>query len=347
MTMRIQNKKNKINKYSKLLVLTSFMALGVNNAFAQVGMVGNDPDKSAALDLKSATNKGLLMPNVSLLSTTDKTSIAGGAPVQSLMVYNTNTTITGKGASGAGFYYWDTNIWKKLLVSEDASGTGDNLGNHTATLNLNMSSNNINAANNITASGKTTTNTAQIALGTDNVGPSIGDVATAADVNGNIIWTPASEQVGSISGIYEAIGSNEIIIDQNSIRNLTNPSDLTFKLKKASYVLITYSALPLPIAKDMPTQGSIDLMIDGTKTISSYYSAADAPNGKLHVLGNYSTAQKMISLGKGTHTIHIQAKSWWNTTSFNTNPATFPYVGALYSDSQAMTTRVTAIIFNK
>lgn len=113
---------------------------------AQVGMNTNNPHKSAALDMKAESNKGLLIPNVNLSSTTDVNSIIGGIPAQSLLVYNTNAAITGTGAAGTGYYYWDTNIWKKLTTKDDTSdsintewylagGTTDAGSNKTGSIN--------------------------------------------------------------------------------------------------------------------------------------------------------------------------------------------------------------------
>ena len=101
-------------------------------AQAQIGIVNNNPDKSAALDIKS-TNKGILIPRISLLSLTDVVTVK--IPATGLLVYNTNASVTG----GAGFYYYDAG-WKKLIPIDN---TGDNLGNHIATQNLNMKANTI------------------------------------------------------------------------------------------------------------------------------------------------------------------------------------------------------------
>ncbi|WP_042479359.1 hypothetical protein [Solitalea canadensis] len=90
-------------------------------AFAQVGMISNTPDRSAALDLKATNKQGVLIPQVNLNSTTHKSVIAGGAPVKSLLVYNTNSGITGKGAAGEGFYYWDATMWQKLVTPADTT----------------------------------------------------------------------------------------------------------------------------------------------------------------------------------------------------------------------------------
>ncbi|WP_345159465.1 hypothetical protein, partial [Flavobacterium ginsengisoli] len=65
----------------------------------------------------------------------------------------TNVSISGTGAAGNAYVI-------------NAISTADNLGNHTATQDLNMSTKNIVSANNITAGGKTATQTASIATGT-------------------------------------------------------------------------------------------------------------------------------------------------------------------------------------
>lgn len=153
-------------------------------AWAQVGTTLNTPDKTAALDLRiSATgvpiaNKGLLIPQVNLVSLTDGVPIVGSAPATGLLVYNTNTALAGS----TGFYYWERSKWNKLIGTEDVPG--DNLGNHIATQALNMSGFNITEAN------KTTTQTEAIALGTDGIAPQAGNVAMAADAQGNIVWKP-------------------------------------------------------------------------------------------------------------------------------------------------------------
>lgn len=73
---------------------------------------GSVPHSSAMLDLKS-TNKGMLVPRVSLLNITDVATIP--SPANSLLVFNTNTNMP----DGEGFYYWDfvlfgTSTWKPL-----------------------------------------------------------------------------------------------------------------------------------------------------------------------------------------------------------------------------------------
>lgn len=101
-----------------LLSFAVFISLCLHCAksVAQIGMNSNNPDKSAILDMRDAQNKGLLIPQITLTSTTDKSQINGGEPAQSLLVYNTNASITGSGADGTGFYYWDVDTWRKLIT---------------------------------------------------------------------------------------------------------------------------------------------------------------------------------------------------------------------------------------
>jgi len=77
---------------------------------------GSTPDVSAMLDIVNSS-KGLLIPRVSLTSTTDASTIAN--PATSLLVYNTNASITGEYAAGVGYYYnagtTGSPNWKRLV----------------------------------------------------------------------------------------------------------------------------------------------------------------------------------------------------------------------------------------
>lgn len=93
-----------------------FFLISIQFLSAQVGIGTSSPSPSSALDIKSS-NSGLLIPRVSLTSSTDGTTIA--SPAISLMVYNTNTAndIT------PGFYYWEGS-WKALKSTTPTSSTG-------------------------------------------------------------------------------------------------------------------------------------------------------------------------------------------------------------------------------
>ena len=95
---------------------------------AQVGVGTTTPDAKAALDIR-ATDKGLLIPR---LTAAQRAAIV--TPPQGLMVYQTDGTASG-GAQTGFWYYAGTGGW--VFVSP----VGDNLGNHTATQNLQLGTN--------------------------------------------------------------------------------------------------------------------------------------------------------------------------------------------------------------
>lgn len=104
-----------------LIFCISLMLFPLN---AQIGIGTDSPHISSVLDI-SATNRGLLLPRVPLVSETDIVTITN--PVHSLLVYNTSSTndVT------PGFYYWDSNIpkWVRLNNSSGIiSAKFQNLG---------------------------------------------------------------------------------------------------------------------------------------------------------------------------------------------------------------------------
>ncbi len=109
------------------ILLTSISALQAQN---NVGIGTNTPDSSAALDI-SSTNKGLLIPRVSLADVNTIAPLTSATP--GLLVYNTNLNINN--GYGLGFYYWDGFQWVKMLNSTTPlnfwSRSGNPLANNT------------------------------------------------------------------------------------------------------------------------------------------------------------------------------------------------------------------------
>lgn len=130
-----------MKSFIKIASIIAGTFLCITNISAQVGTTNNNPDPSAVLDLTSNVSKGLLIPRISLANTTDIVTIPN--PVTSTLIYNTKAGITGTGALGTGYYYYDGTIWKKLITLHDAD---DNLGDHKATMDLNMQGNKISFA---------------------------------------------------------------------------------------------------------------------------------------------------------------------------------------------------------
>ncbi|WP_396177537.1 hypothetical protein [Flavobacterium sp.] len=89
---------------------------------AQVGIGTKIPNPSSALDI-SSTSQGVLLPRVSLSSTTDETTIVNGN-VEGLIVYNTSSVSDVK----PGYYYYSNNKWNLMAVSDSSWNKSGNVG---------------------------------------------------------------------------------------------------------------------------------------------------------------------------------------------------------------------------
>ncbi|MFB9056779.1 hypothetical protein ACFFU9_08495 [Mariniflexile ostreae] len=94
-------------------ILLLFILLAGSPVFSQVGIGTDMPSSSAQLEIKSS-NKGVLIPQISLTSATDQNTITAGN-LESLLVYNTTTNTT----LSPGYYYWQQDRWNKLTTETD------------------------------------------------------------------------------------------------------------------------------------------------------------------------------------------------------------------------------------
>ncbi|HPQ08338.1 MAG TPA: hypothetical protein PK995_03850 [Bacteroidia bacterium] len=83
-----------------------------------INPTGALPNASAGLDV-DFNNKGVLIPRVSLVAVNNPAPIT--SPANSLLVYNTNATVTG--GCGVGYYYWNGTQWVCLLSSTGSGGS--------------------------------------------------------------------------------------------------------------------------------------------------------------------------------------------------------------------------------
>ncbi|MEX6685852.1 hypothetical protein QTN47_00010 [Danxiaibacter flavus] len=116
----------------KLLMLALGCMLSAKN-YAQAGITGNSPDKSAILDI-NAPDKGLLISFVNLSSTTDVSGIAGQNPARGLLVYNNSISeIPGPNAVMPGYYFWEGGKWNKLATFGDMNNTAWSVNGNAGT----------------------------------------------------------------------------------------------------------------------------------------------------------------------------------------------------------------------
>lgn len=105
----------------RVYLLVGAMMLILTNSQAQnvgINSTGALPNASAGLDV-DFNNKGVLIPRVNLTAVNNPAPIT--SPAISLLVYNTNATITG--GCGAGYYYWNGSQWVCLLSSTGSGGS--------------------------------------------------------------------------------------------------------------------------------------------------------------------------------------------------------------------------------
>jgi hypothetical protein len=109
------------NKHMKKNVVFLWFAFLVNVSICQNIVITDEGNyygnNSAMLDIKS-TNKGLLIPRVTLNSLSDNSTIT--SPATGLLVYDNGINIS------KGFYYWNGSSWNKFLSGGSISdGDGD------------------------------------------------------------------------------------------------------------------------------------------------------------------------------------------------------------------------------
>jgi|GEM_PF-4155999 hypothetical protein len=89
--------------------------------WSQTGIGVESPNDEAVLEIASST-KGVLLPKVALENNAQSFHLTdnAGAAHTGMLLYNTNTDITG-GLSGAGYYFWTGVQWERLLTSDGSS----------------------------------------------------------------------------------------------------------------------------------------------------------------------------------------------------------------------------------
>ncbi|RWW96754.1 collagen-like protein [Flavobacterium cerinum] len=105
---------------NKLIPL--IVALGASyGVYGQVGIGTPNPNNSSQLEIV-ASDRGILIPNVSLTSTVDVATITNGN-INSLLVFNISTIADIK----PGYYYWYVDRWHRIITSTDLDNTGGNV----------------------------------------------------------------------------------------------------------------------------------------------------------------------------------------------------------------------------
>ncbi len=185
--------------FSVLLVFFSYQLLAQNISISDNPTI---PNPSALLDVNS-NNKGVSIPNVSLLATNNGLSPIY-KPKTGLLVYNTNST-TGSFSVVPDFYYWSgppNNKW--TLIPENVAP----LASNKLFFGIAPPSSTVNAMSGdfyIQKNGLTNTLYGPLS-GSPLAWPSVG-----TDLNGKMIYygvLPPNTQIGAVDGDYYIMSDN-------------------------------------------------------------------------------------------------------------------------------------------
>jgi hypothetical protein len=116
----------------KHFLLFACLLLSVQ-VMSQTGIGTTTPHASAKLEV-NATDKGFLPPRVTLISTTDVSTIS--SPAIGLLVYNTGNNV----GLAAGYYYWNGSLWATIATAGGSGSVAAEFGSAILSSNINIPS---------------------------------------------------------------------------------------------------------------------------------------------------------------------------------------------------------------
>ncbi len=195
-------------KAQLILLLSGFTIL----IHAQVGIGTPNPDPSAMLQINSK-NKGILLPSVALVSSTDQITVQN--PAEGLIVWNNGSGTLAE----TGFYYWSKSKWNMISTTASNSGNGTNGGvspmsvwNSSATNSGNSGGVNTNLSLGTNTSDDLVFKVNSTSVGRLGVNNSIsfGTAANAAQ-NGIALGNSSSAYQGIAIGTNTSVTANESV----------------------------------------------------------------------------------------------------------------------------------------
>lgn len=193
----------KLNFFKAITLSIIVLFVGNFSISAQnigINATGAAPDAGAMLDI-SSTNKGLLIPRVSIANLATIAPIVGSSTV-SMLVYNTNAT------TGQGYYYWNGSTWARFFTGDAWELTG-NAGTNIATNFLGTTDNNSLAFRTNNIERMRILNSGNVGIGTTTPGYRLDlNTGTFAFGNGNVRTETRNDaglqgNAGAQSGFFE------------------------------------------------------------------------------------------------------------------------------------------------
>lgn len=304
-----------------LFATVIYLHIGIAALAQNVGInpTGTTPDASAMLDV-SATDKGMLVPRVNLLSNTDMVTIAN--PATSLLVYNTNANMSN---GSVGFYYWNGTAWVKL---NDGVSTGSN-NLWTASGNNISNTNTGHVGINITTPQTPLHVTGQHAITIPNGGTSTAHITTM--VHDTAIASGTDSKIGIYSSIKNHFATNVGILTECISNNNANNYGLISSVSNdpgATGSACAIAAVDLVKSQDLRT---FALKIDGNAQYAGVPNSTEtgtiltnAGNGLMKwsmptIFKFFDTYDDTINSNQSKNVRFVYTSGVSNTASLNTN----------------------------
>lgn len=318
---------------------TILLLLGISlRVWAQnvgINATGSTPNTSAMLDV-SSSSKGLLIPNVTLSSTTSNAPI-GASVATSLMVYNTAAAGSGATAVYAGYYYWDGAKWVRM-----ANGNADawlTTGNTGTTAGTNF----LGTTDAVDLVFKTTGSERMRILSGGNVGINNSSPSEKLDVTGNIrfsgdlrpnnlpgssnqilvsngantapTWSNVTSVINTAIKTYKAYATRTKIPASGSGTGWTDVTGLSVSVTTtgpAILLIMTYGSIE--VISNVGNSGcEVQLLQNGTTVSNAYQSIDDQDDvyvGNNGTIGLWSFQTIVNIAAAGTYVFKVQAHKY-------------------------------------
>ncbi|MCO6175393.1 hypothetical protein NHF50_10090, partial [Flavobacterium sp. NRK F10] len=289
----------------KIITMTVFL-FGMAYSYSQVGINTALPNSSSVLDVV-ATDRGVLIPRLSLTGSTDATTITNGNVV-SLLVYNTATAAD----VVPGYHFWDGTKWVRLAISDELGAAilttlvdnGDGTMTYTDengvanTINTTVVSNNTYIADgtiDINGDGTPDNNvTLQDVINNINTIVASNQVLTTLTDNGNGTMTYVDE-----NGASTVIDLAAIIAGNETLTTLVDNGDGTMTYTDEDGIAQVITTTVVSNNTVIP-DGTIDINGDGTP--DNNVTLQDIVNNINTIISGNETLTTMVDNTDGTYT---------------------------------------------